>query len=121
MAAPGGTITRCERIFLTAKGSVMVAMTRIFLSHFGQRSASKPKERCSSTAQSTRTREDIAKSSPSMMRFQCFTVMIVGSSKATSTACASDAFDGNLDEIEAFMFLEWSGCSTRPSPVKHRP
>jgi hypothetical protein len=36
-------------------------MTRIFASHLGQRSASKPKVRFSSTAQSTR--EDIAKSS----------------------------------------------------------
>jgi hypothetical protein len=48
-ARGSGTVRmpRCERIFLTAKGSVSLAMTRIFLSHFGQRSASKPKERSS--------------------------------------------------------------------------
>ena len=86
---------RCERNFFTAKGSVMVAMTRIFVSHFGQRSASKPNVRCSSTAPSTRKRDDIAKSSPSTIRFQCFAVMIVGSPKATGTTCAGDALDGD--------------------------
>src|SRR5262249_25123426 len=73
---------RCERIFFTAAASVTVATTRIFASHVGQASASHPNVRRINTAQSTR--EDAAKSAPPWIRFQCSTVMVVGSSKATA-------------------------------------
>src|SRR3954454_7082644 len=78
----------------------MVETTRIFASHVGQRRASKPKVRFMRTCQSTR--EDAAKSSPSRMRFQCFTGMLVGASSATGMACAAElAFEAARDTAGA--------------------
>ena len=70
---------------------------RILASHLGQRRASKPKVRSSKTLQSTR--EDIAKSSPPRIRFQCFTVMTMGSPEAT--ACASEELGARDEDASA--------------------
>jgi hypothetical protein len=74
-AREGGAVgrPRWARVFFTAADSTRVAITRILAAHFGQLSAH---SMC----------EDAADGSPSRMRCQCSTPIIVGSSYAKATA-----------------------------------